>query len=111
MIPLDWPTPNPNTWSAIYEIMFQRHTAICTSSELPPRRPLILAGAAVSTETEIRSRWQEHISWANSHGCSVEILEFLGTRPDDDFASKLAGVHGRSCEKEWWEDLGEEEHV
>jgi hypothetical protein len=70
-----------------------------------------LAGAAVSTETEIQSRWQEHISWANSHGCSFEILELLGTRPDDDFASKLAGAHGRSGEKEWWEDLGEEEHV
>lgn len=109
MIPSDWLTPDPQLWSSVYDVLVQRHRALRDQSVICPSKPLILAGAAFSTKEEIRSRWEEHIAWANANGCSEDVLRLLGEKPKQDGATKLAGAHGRPGEKEWWQDLGEAE--
>jgi hypothetical protein len=55
-----------------------------------PPVPLILAGAAFSTASAIRQRWNDLFDWAATHGLMATLLALLPPPPDIDVAANIA---------------------
>lgn len=62
------PPPLPNRWAQIHRALQQfADERRCLSS---PPMPLILAGAAFSSDHEKQARWNDTAAWAYQNGCS-----------------------------------------
>ena len=105
----DIPVPLPGEWTKIYQELVQLRKQRNDPSIPEPPTPLILAGAAFSTASEIRNRWSKLIEWANQYGFVEEMKNLIPPSPDFDVAEKIAGISKKS-DRYWWEELGNEEN-
>lgn len=103
----DLPVPLPEDWARIHTEL-QKLRKQRNDANIPdPPVPLILAGAAFSTASEIRSRWSQLIDWANQHGFVAEMNN-IAPAPEYDVAKRIAGVTDK-FDQHWWEELGDDE--
>jgi hypothetical protein len=102
------PVPLPEDWARIHTEL-QKLRKQRNDANIPdPPVPLILAGAAFSTASEIRSRWVQLIDWVNQHGFVTEMGNIIPPAPEYDVAEKIAGVTEKS-DHHWWEVLGNDQ--
>lgn len=79
--------PMPTRWNQLYKILIRSKR----DDEPRPKAPLILAAWYAPGVCKIM-RLQEHIDWAEEHGCLEEVDSFLKALPEDDW---YHGSYGR----------------
>lgn len=102
------PVPLPTDWINIHSQLSDAWVRRNDIQVTKPPVPLILAGAAFSSASDIRSRWIDLINWANEYGFSAILLNSLPEPPDLDVAESIAGVSTEG--KGWWPEIGEQFH-
>lgn len=107
-VPKPWPpVPRPADWARIHARLARDRMDQGLDIPEPPV-PLIMGGAAFSSATAIRQRWNDLLVWAATHDLLPALLELLPPPPDIDVAESYAGVsvngHG------WWPEHGEQDH-
>ena len=102
------PVPMPHDWSLAYGRVLKAMER-SGRSDISPPVPLILAGAAFSTDATIRGRWQELVLWCEEFGYSETLLSALPAPPDNDVALAIAGVDAAG--KGWWPEYGNQVHA
>ena len=98
----------PPDWAKIHAALSEAWERRADSNIPKPPVPLILAGAAFSSASEIRRRWIDFVDWANDFGFAEVLHANLGRAPEIDVAEQIAGVSedGRG----WWPVYGEQFH-
>ena len=86
------PVPRPSDWARLHQLLEVAWKSGDRSAVPEPPVPLILAGAAFSTASEIRQRWIDLVRWANSHGYADLLFANLPPPPDIDVAGRIAGA-------------------
>ena len=102
------PVPMPADWARVHARLAEDRIRLGDTSVPEPPVPLILAGAAFSTATEIQARWRALLDWAHAHGLEEALLSNLGPLPDCDVARSIAGVSDSG--QGWWPQYGEQNH-
>lgn len=102
IVPEDTPVPMPADWAKLHQLMIQARNQRSDIALADPPVPLILAGAAFSSATEIRRRWKDLVRWANEFGFGELLARNLPEPPHRDVAEDIAGVapDGRT----WWHE-------
>ena len=99
------PVPEPVVWTRVFLRLKEAREQNQITNE--PPAPLILAGAAFSNASDIRSRWHQLVQWAQCHELTKQLLDAYEAPADNqDVAETLAGVSedGRN----WWTRLEDE---
>ena len=107
-IPTVVAVPMPAEWAKVHAVLNEAWRARGNTNIPKPPAPLILAGAAFSTASEIRRRWIELIEWANAHGFSEELGFNLPSSQGLGVAESTAGVSEQG--EGWWPEYGEQHH-
>jgi hypothetical protein len=50
-----------------------------------PALPLILAAWWEASDQQKQERLEQHVRWANDHGCMEQIAEFLHSLPESEW--------------------------
>lgn len=102
LISIDTPVPLPRDWAAIHSALASARRDDHRRLAPEPPIPLILAGAAFSSASQIRERWVALIEWTNRYGYQEVFRARLPPPPDFDVASRIAGASEDGSG--WWED-------